>query len=316
MKKIALLLFALTLTLGACGSKTAGDAAVNLVGSLIPANASVIGSVDVPGLLKLDIAKTMTKETADFEKETGIKIQDFGTVTFWAIVSGDDDPEVAFFTKGVSISVIEKLGKKSQDYQGVQMYMLNDDDAVAASIADQLVIGTAKAVKSSIDASKGKNLVSAGRDKQFSTLMGKASGLIAVAFVPDAKTKADIVAKAKDLGEMADFVKDFKGLALGLGFASSAYEIRLAAESTKDAASSAADMITKMVDGYKSQVDGFAMMLGKEAAGSAKKAFDSFTAKASGSFLNIGLDLPEALITALTSNMGALFGGMPGGMMD
>ncbi len=318
MKKIAVLLVLAALLLGACGSKSSGDsaAAVNLAGSIIPEGASIVGTADVPGLLKLDFAKKMSKETAEFEKQLGIKAQDLGVMTFWATVAGKNNTDAAFFTKGIPISVIEKLGGKNETYQGIKLYTLGDQDSVAAEIAGYVVFGTVKAVKASADASKGKNLASSGRDKEFSSLLGKTSGLVAFAFVPDATMKKDIDSSSKGAGQMADFVKNFKGLAFGLGYASKNFEVRAAAASTGDAAKKAADYISQMKEGFKGQIDMYSMMLGKEAAGAAKKAFDSFKAKASGDFLNLDIDVPEILVDAIVSKFAGMFSGMAGSMVE
>ncbi|HOG65233.1 MAG TPA: hypothetical protein PLM00_01475 [Spirochaetota bacterium] len=317
MKKIAVLLFVLTLALAACGSKTSGDsaAAVGLAGNLIPENASFVGTADVPGLLKIEFIKKMSKDRAEFEKQLGIKTEDLGVMTFWATVSGTKEADAAFFTKGLTGKIIEKLGGSSQEYQGIKVYTIGDKESAVAEVAGYVVFGTLKSVKATIDASKGRNLASSGRDKEFAAMLSKTQGLVTFAFIPDAKMKREIQAGAKAMKGFEKFIEGFNGLALGIGHASKKLELRIAAGSSDDGAKAAAEMLSGLKEQVGSQIDGFAMMLGKEAAGAAKDALASFKAKANGSFLNLDLDVPEVLIDAVASQLAGMFGGMAGGLM-
>lgn len=306
MKRIAVLLVLVVLLLGACGSKNSGSAVLNQASSLIPEQANVIGSADIPGLLKLDLAKKFSKD-AEFEKKFGVKVQDLGVLTFWVIANGQDT-DGAFFTKGISIDVIKKLAKENTSYQGTDIYTLGNANEAAAELAGQIVVGTPRAIKASIDASKGKSLASSGRANEFSDLLNKTSGLLTIAFIPDATVKEKLDENSKSAGPLEDFVKSFKGLAIGFEYDSKELDIRTAFASTSAAAEKAADYLKTTVKGFEKQASGLSMMLGQGAEKAVKEVFESFKAKAVGDFLKVRVEIPELLLEMIASRLSGLAG--------
>lgn len=307
MKRIAVLLVLVALLLGACGSKNPGATAVNLASTLIPENANIVGSADIPSILKMNLSKNFANSFTEFESKVGIKPQDLGVLTFWATINSQDG-DGAVFAKGVSIDVIKKLAKGTTNYQEAEVYILQEPDLVAAELAGQIVFGKLSAVGASIDASKGKNLASSGHATEFSDLLNMTKGFFTIAFIPDATVKEKLDENSKSAGPLEDFVKSFKGLAIGFEYDSKELDIRTAFASTSAAAEKAADYLKTTVKGFEKQASGLSMMLGQGAEKAVKEVFESFKAKAVGDFLKVRVEIPELLLEMIASRLSGLAG--------
>lgn len=299
MKKL-FLIAALALFVAACGKS--GSAVANGPAGLMPEESMIVGSIDIPKLMTLDFVKAMSNETAKSEKSLGIKLESLGTVPFFVVEGKDGKPSVALFTKGVAVKVFAEIAKATTDYKGVKIHeSAKNDDAAAAEIGGWTVIGNQAGLRAVVDAAQGKNLAGSKRNEAFAKVLGKASGIITLGFIPDEKIAAQIKKDADKMGALADFVKNFSGAAIGVGFADKIMTVSLTGSSTGDAAKAAAAEIMKQKDAMKGMLGMIGAGLDKESRTLVEKAYDSLVAKADGEMLLVSFNMAGKLLENLAA---------------
>ncbi len=285
--------------------------------NLIPARATIVGTINVPKVLALPVFANFYNDIRQAEAQAGFEFASLGVLPWFAIAHGSKDPAAAAFVRNLPDSVFSR-GTQSV-HNGTGIYKFGDGDAsVAAKIDGWVVLGNLSGVKAVIDAKKsGQTLASSGRASAFSELASKSSGLLTLAYVP---TERDLRKLKRDLAqarELTPFVDSFKGAAFGLDHAGQDLVIKLAALSSADSVAAAANTIRLMKAGYQQQFDAmmnmYAAQMPPMVGQQVRQTWNSVTIQAEGAALAITATMPVSLLNILVAQMGAAMSGAEGG---
>lgn len=278
--------------------------------NLIPAKATIIGTVNVPQVLALPVFASMKSEITKVETEAGISFSSLGVLPWFAIAHGSSDPAAAAFVRNLPANVLSR-GKQST-YNGITLYIFSDDDdSVATQIDGWAVIGNLEGVKAVIDAKKtGKTLASTGKTASFTELAAKSSGMLTISWVPSTKDLRTLKATMAQTQDLTPFIDAFKGISFGIDHVGQNLVLKLAALSSANSVATAANTITMLKAGYQQQfntmLNMYAAQLPAGLGQQIRQTWDSVAFRAEGTALVMTAAMPISLLEMIANQIAAM----------
>jgi len=288
-------------------------AVASIPANLIPAKATIVGTINVPRVLALPVFANLYNDIRQAEAQAGFEFASLGVLPWFAIAHGSQDPAAAAFVRNLPDSVFSR-GTQSV-HNGTTLYKFTEGDtSVAARIDGWVVLGNLKGVKAVIDAKRsGQTLASSGRTAAFNELAAKSSGLVTISYVPTDRDLRKLKKDFASMSELTPFISGFTGLAFGIDHIGQNLILKTAALSTSDSATVAANTLRMMKTGYQQQFDAmmnmYAAQMPPAVGQQVRQAWNSISIQSEGAALVITAAIPVSLLDMLVAQMGAAMGG-------